>query len=127
MLIRRHLQTIDPDCGAHIALAPTSDWDEDGLNEPLLYAGFYFATPTELLPAAFCADDSPIAQALSHADVRTGLHPNRKPGPSVRVSCPWRPIVANGGSLREQAEYAACWAAAAIEQISGFGTGESAP
>jgi hypothetical protein len=113
----RYLATLDPECGAQIALQPRDDWLEDMRDEPVLYSGFYFAAPEERLPEVLCAQGSSVAAALREADVKVGLHPGHKQA-KCAATCYLSDIPAMGGTLSEQAGYAAGWAAAALQAIS---------
>lgn len=112
-----YLVTLDPTCGAEIVLEPTADWLAD--DSPVLYAGFYFATPEGRLPAPFSHQDSPLQEALRAANVQIGLRADGKQG-KCAVTLYLSDLAAQGGTVREQAEYAAGWAVDAVEGIRGI-------
>ena len=62
--------------GAHIALQAEDDWipEQDRLGQPLLYCEFYFDAPRGEIPDSV----NRRADALSKANIKVGLHPNRK-------------------------------------------------
>jgi len=111
-----YLLTVDPESGAHVALQPNADWLEDSPAQPVLYAGFYFATPDGRLPTDLAARESAPLTALSGINASVGFH-NRRQGKCVKPLLLTK-LVAHGGTLREQADYAATWALAAISAIA---------
>jgi len=109
-----YLTVLDPQGGAQIALEPTADWLAQ--ESPVLYAGFYFDTPDGRLPVPMSSQVSPLQDALRAANVQVGLRADGKQG-KCAATLYLSELAARGGTLREQAEYAAGWAVDAIEAI----------
>jgi hypothetical protein len=111
-----YLRSLDPAAGAHIALEPSPDWLGHD-DQPVVYAGFYFSTPDGRLPSAFAARHSSLSEQLREASAEVGLRDNRKQGKCAALLY-LSEVALRGGTLRDQAEYVAGWAADALVGIS---------
>lgn len=114
------LTAIDPEAGAHVALESSGAWLEQGIDGPVMYAGFYFATPEGRLPEELRDPESAVSQAPSRAGALVVLEPHRKQAKCIKV-LPLAEIAKRAGTITEQAEWAAAWAAQTVEQLVTIG------
>ncbi len=102
---------------SQLSVQAGAEWLEASNDEPVLFAGFYFATPDRFLPKSVTDPTSPIALAAQRGELTIGLQSNRKQGYCVRTQS-LRHLATTSQTLSDQAQNAAEWAALAVTQIA---------